>query len=124
MALALLLAAQVATSTEAAPRLRTELEHALWARYVRTRTRAELAESKVRELLAEKEISSAARRMEVRTATLTCAPTLTCPPCQGDCPMMTTPGFGVCAAAGVGFCALCFSAGTRSCGVNVIGVPQ
>lgn len=126
MLIALLLAAQVVTSTSAPPALRTELERALWGAYVTERTGRRVAE---RELAgARLELVARARRVE-RLETLTAsiaAGRLLCPACPAvDCPMMTPLGALVCGGISVAVGAAGVAGGRSSCGINLleVGVP-
>ena len=126
MILALLLAAQVVTSTSAPPVLRTELERALWSAYVTERTGRRVAE---RELAgARLELVARARRVE-RLETLTAsiaAGRLLCPACPAvDCPMMTPLGALVCGGISVAVGAAGVAGGRSSCGISLleVGVP-
>lgn len=126
MILALLIAAQVVTSTSAPPALRTELERALWSAYVTERTGRRVAE---RELAgARLELGARARRVE-RLETLTAsiaAGRLLCPACPAvDCPMMTPLGALVCGGISVAVGAAGVAGGRSSCGINLleVGVP-
>lgn len=126
MILALMLAAQVVTSTSAQPKLTTLLEHALWSAYVTERTGRRAAE---RELAgARLEIVARSRRVE-RLETLTAsiaAGRLLCPACPAvDCPMMTPIGALVCGGISVAVGAAGVAGGRSSCGINLlnVGVP-
>lgn len=126
MILALLLAAQVVTSTSAPPALRTELERALWSAYVTERTGRRVAE---RELAgARLELGARARRverLEALTASIA-AGRLLCPACPAvDCPMMTPLGALVCGGISVAVGAAGVAGGRSSCGINLleVGVP-
>lgn len=123
MILALLIAAQVVTSTSAPPALRTELERALWSAYVTERTGRRVAE---RELAgARLELVARARRVE-RLETLTAsiaAGRLLCPACPAvDCPMMTPLGALVCGGISVAVGAAGVAGGRSSCGINLLEV--
>ncbi|MBK6853165.1 MAG: hypothetical protein IPG93_16605 [Burkholderiales bacterium] len=126
MILALLLAAQVVTSTSAKPKLTTLLEHALWSAYVTERTGRRAAE---RELAGTRlELVARSRRVE-RLETLTAsiaAGRLLCPACPAvDCPMMTPIGALVCGGISVAVGAAGVAGGRSSCGINLlnVGVP-
>lgn len=123
MILALLLAAQVVTTTSAPPALRTELERALWSAYVTERTGRRVAE---RELAgARLELGARARRVE-RLETLTAsiaAGRLLCPACPAvDCPMMTPLGALVCGGISVAVGAAGVAGGRSSCGISLLEV--
>lgn len=123
MLIALVLAAQVVTSTSAPPTLRTELEHALWNAYVTERTGRRVAE---RELAgARLELVARVRRVE-RLETLTAsiaAGRLLCPACPVvDCPMMTPLGALVCGGISVAVGAAGVAGGRSSCGINLLEV--
>lgn len=123
MILALLLAAQVVTSTSAPPTLRTELERALWSAYVGERTGRRVAE---RELAgARLELVARSRRVE-RLETLTAsiaAGRLLCPACPAvDCPMMTPLGALVCGGISVAVGAAGVAGGRSSCGISLLEV--
>lgn len=121
MILALLLAAQVVTSTSAQPKLTTLLEHALWSAYVTERTGRRAAE---RELAgARLELGAKQRRVEALetvTSSLAMASARSVP--APDPPLMTTTGFAISAGVAVGMLALGVWAGRESAGLNVINL--
>lgn len=138
MILALLLAAQVVTSTSAPPpQLEAMLRRcpergkpdlvlevcALWSAYVTERTGRRVAE---RELAgARLELVARSRRVE-RLETLTAsiaAGRLLCPACPAvDCPMMTPLGALVCGGISVAVGAAGVAGGRSSCGINLLNV--
>lgn len=119
MLIALLLAAQVVTSTSAKPTLRTELEHALWNAYVTERTGRRVAE---RELAgARLELGAKQRRVEaLETVTSSLAIASARSVQAPDPPLMTTAGFAISAGVAVGMLVLGVWAGRESAGLNVL----
>lgn len=122
MLIALLLAAQVVTSTSAPPTLRTELERALWSAYVTERTGRRVAE---RELAgAREELATRGRRvaaLEVLTGSIArgCAPRIA----PADQPLMSPTGALICGGIGLGSAILGGVLGRESCGPIVIRGP-
>lgn len=120
MLLALLLSAQVATST---PTLRTELERALWSAYVTERTAHRVAE---RELTgARLELDARGRRVAALEATIltftaSVAAGLMRPGVVAECPTVTPVGALICGGIGLGAAILGGVLGRESCGPIVI----
>lgn len=116
MILALLLAAQVATST---PTLRTELERALWSAYVTERTAHRVAE---RELTgARLELAARGRRVAaLETLTASVAAGLMRPGFAPECPAVTPTGALICGGVCLGSAILGGVLGRESCGPIVV----
>lgn len=122
MLIALLLAAQVVTSTSAPPVLRTELERALWSAYVTERTGRRVAE---RELAGAREELVTRGRRVAALETLTGSVARGCFSAQPthDCPLMSPTGALVCGGIGLGSAILGGVLGRESCGPIVIRGP-
>jgi hypothetical protein len=119
MILCLLIAAQVATSTAAPPKLSTPLERALWSAYVEERTARRVAE---RELSgARLELEARARRVAaLETLTGSIARGLGAPAQACDCPAMTPTGGLICGGIALGAAIAGGVLGRESCGPIVI----